>query len=53
MCDVLHQKFSNSEPHGPEQTYVKGQACAAFYEKDGQWHRATILELHPARVKVN
>ncbi|XP_053397741.1 RING finger protein 17-like isoform X2 [Mercenaria mercenaria] len=53
MCDVLHQKFNNSEPPGPEQTYEKGQACAAFYEKDGQWHRATVLEIEPTKVKIH
>ena len=52
MCDVLHQKFNNSEPPGQDQKYEKGQACAAFYEKDRQWHRATLLETEPTRAQV-
>ncbi|KAL4233198.1 Ring finger protein [Mactra antiquata] len=53
MCDLLHQKFKDSDPHGPEQTWVKGQACAAFYDKDGQWHRASIKEIEDSKLQVH
>ncbi|WAR08965.1 RNF17-like protein [Mya arenaria] len=50
MCDSLQQKFKYSDPHGPEQKWIKGQACVAFYEKDQAWHRAAILEVDPEKV---
>ncbi|XP_052810879.1 RING finger protein 17-like [Mya arenaria] len=53
MCDSLQQKFKYSDPHGPEQKWIKGQACVAFYEKDQAWHRAAILEVDPEKVKIN
>ena len=52
MCDLLDQKFKNSEPHGSDQVWEKGQACAAFYEKDQQWHRATVLTVEPTKIQV-
>ena len=52
MCDLLDQKFKNSEPHGSDQVWEKGQACTAFYEKDQQWHRVTVLTVEPTKIQV-
>ena len=52
MCDLLNQKFKNSEPHGNDQVWEKEQACTAFYEKDQQWHRVTVLTVEPTKIQV-
>ncbi|XP_052239126.1 RING finger protein 17-like isoform X2 [Dreissena polymorpha] len=53
MCDNLQQKFKYSDPHGPEQKWEAGQACAAFYESDQSWHRANIVQVDPDKVQVH
>lgn len=53
MCDTLQQKFKYSDPPQMPQHWEKGQACAAFYDKDGSWHRASVLDIQPDKVQVS
>lgn len=53
MCDQLQQKFKYSDPPAIHQTWEKGQACAAFYNKDETWHRASVVKIEPDKVQVN
>ena len=52
MCDEIQQKYKYSDAPSVHQSWQKGQACVAFYEKDETWHRASVLDVHPDKVQV-